>query len=59
MGKQRGYPDRRAMGAESDAISEQFVRNERYKAQQRVMAETLVAGRRESWKDREYVVRPN
>jgi hypothetical protein len=43
MAKQRGYPDRRGMGAESDAISEQFVPNERYKAQQRVMAETLSA----------------
>jgi orotate phosphoribosyltransferase len=31
------------MGAESDAISEQFVPNERYKAQQRGMVETLTA----------------
>jgi hypothetical protein len=43
MAKQRGYPDRRGMGAESDAISEQFVPNERYKAQQKAMAETLIA----------------
>jgi hypothetical protein len=33
--KQRGYPDRRGMGAESDSISEEFVPSERYKAQQR------------------------
>jgi orotate phosphoribosyltransferase len=43
MAKQRGYPDRRGMGAESDAVSEQFVPNERYKAQQRGMVETLTA----------------
>ena len=43
MAKQRGYPDRRGMGAESDAISETFVPNERYKAQQKAMAQTLVA----------------
>jgi hypothetical protein len=41
--KQRGYPDRRGMGAESDSISEEFVPSERYKAQQRVMAQTLIA----------------
>jgi orotate phosphoribosyltransferase len=43
MAKQRGYPDRRGMGAESDAISELFVPNERHKAQQRGMVETLTA----------------
>ena len=31
------------MGAQSDFISEQFVPNERYKAQQKAMAETLSA----------------
>jgi hypothetical protein len=43
MARQRGDPDRRGMGAESDAISEQFVPNERYKVQQRAMVETLTA----------------
>jgi hypothetical protein len=43
MAKQRGYPDRRGMGAESDAISEQFVPNERYKAHQKAIAKTLTA----------------
>jgi hypothetical protein len=43
MAKQRGYPDRRGMGAESDGISEQFVPNQRYKAQQKAIAETLTA----------------
>jgi hypothetical protein len=43
MARQKDDPDRRGMGAESDAISEQFVPSELYKAQQRVMAETLVA----------------
>ncbi len=44
MIKQRGYPDRRGMGAESDFISEQFVPNEQYKAQQLAMAQQLLAG---------------
>jgi hypothetical protein len=43
MKKQRGYPDRRGMGAESDFISEQFVPSKRYKIQQKAMIETLVA----------------
>ncbi len=43
MAKQRGYPDQRGLWAESDAIAEQFVPSERYKAQQRAMAETLLA----------------
>jgi hypothetical protein len=43
MAKQRGYPDQRGLWAESDAIAEQFVPSERYKAQQRAMAETLIA----------------
>jgi hypothetical protein len=41
--KQRGYPDRRGLWAESDIIAEQFVPSEQYKAQQRVMAQTLIA----------------
>src|SRR5208283_1965140 len=41
--KQRGWPDRRGMGAQSDFISEQFAPSEHYKAQLRTMAETLSA----------------
>jgi hypothetical protein len=41
--KTRGYPDRRGFWAESDVIAEQFVPSEHYKAQQRVMAQTLIA----------------
>jgi hypothetical protein len=44
MAKQRGYPDRRGMGAESDFIAEVFVPNEHYKAQQVAMAQLLIAG---------------
>jgi hypothetical protein len=43
MAKQRGYPDQRGLWAESDTISEQFVPSERYKAQQKAMAESLLA----------------
>lgn len=43
MAKRRGYPDRRGMGAESDPISEPFLPNERYQAQQRTMIEKLIA----------------
>jgi hypothetical protein len=43
MAKQRGYPDQRGLWAESDTIAEQFVPSQRYKAQQRAMAETLIA----------------
>jgi hypothetical protein len=43
MAKQRGYPDQRGLWAESDSIAEQFVPSERYRAQQREMAETLIA----------------
>jgi hypothetical protein len=42
--KQRGYPDRRGMGAESDFISEQFVPSVQYKAQQLAAARDLIAG---------------
>jgi hypothetical protein len=41
--KQRGYPDRRGFWAESDTVAEQFVPSERYRAQQRTMAQTLLA----------------
>jgi hypothetical protein len=45
MAKQRGYPDRRGMGAQSDFIAERFVPSEQYEAQQREMLQTLtVAG---------------
>ena len=43
MAKQRGTPDRRGMGAQSDFIAEQFVPSEQYKAQQAVMVEKLMA----------------
>ena len=43
MPKQRGYPDRRGMGAQSDFISEQFVPGERQREQQMVRAQSLIA----------------
>ena len=43
MAKQRGYPDRRGMGAQSDFISEEFVPSEDYREQQLVRAQTLIA----------------
>jgi hypothetical protein len=43
MPKQRGYPDRRGMGAQSDFIGEKFVPSEQYKAQQTEMVHKLVA----------------
>jgi hypothetical protein len=43
MAKQRGSPDRRGMGAQSDFIGESFVPNDRYKAQQLAMAQRLIA----------------
>jgi len=43
MSRQKGDPDRRGMGDKSDAISEQFVPNARYREQQRIIAETLDA----------------
>ena len=45
--KQRGWPDRRGMGAQSDFISEKFLPSERYKAQQRAMSEAIAAARPE------------
>jgi hypothetical protein len=41
--KQRSWPDRRGMGAQSDFIAEQFVPSEAYQAQQRAMSEHLLA----------------
>ncbi len=41
--KKRGYPDQRGLWAESDTIAEQFVPSKRHKAQQKAMAETLIA----------------
>jgi hypothetical protein len=43
MPKQRGYPDRRGMGAQSDFIGETFVPSKQYKAQQAVMIRKLTA----------------
>jgi hypothetical protein len=43
VAKQRGYPDRRGMGAQSDFIAEQFVPSEQYKAQQMAMVRKLTA----------------
>jgi hypothetical protein len=43
MPKQRGYPDRRGMGAQSDFIGETFVPSEQYKAQQTEMVQKLIA----------------
>jgi hypothetical protein len=42
MAKQRGTPDRRGMGAQSDFIAEQFVPSEQYKAQQAAMVQKLI-----------------
>jgi hypothetical protein len=43
MIQRKANPDRRGMGAQSDFIAEQFVPTERYRAQQRAMAQALVA----------------
>jgi hypothetical protein len=43
MAKQRGYPDRRGMGAQSDFISETFVQSESHKTTQIAMARSLIA----------------
>jgi hypothetical protein len=42
MAKQRGYLERRGMGAQSDFIAEQFVPSEHYIAQQMAMVHKLV-----------------
>jgi hypothetical protein len=43
MAKQRGYPDRRGMGAQSDFLSETFVPSEAHRAAQLAMAQALIA----------------
>ena len=43
MAKQRGYPDRRGMGAQSDFISESFIPSDRHKEQLLIRAEALKA----------------
>jgi hypothetical protein len=43
MAKQRGYPDRRGMGAQSDFIAEQFVPSDTYKAEQIARVRSLLA----------------
>ena len=41
--KQRGYPDRRGMGAQSDFISETFVPSEEHRHEQLRMASVLLS----------------
>jgi hypothetical protein len=43
MAKQRGSPDRRGMGAQSDFVSEQFVPSEEHREQQLARARVLIA----------------
>jgi hypothetical protein len=43
IAKQRGYPDRRGMGAQSDFIAEQFIPSEQYKAEQMARVQKLLA----------------
>jgi hypothetical protein len=43
MAKQRGYPDRRGMGAQSDFISETFVPSEQHRLEQLTRAKALIA----------------
>jgi hypothetical protein len=43
MVKQRGYPDRRGMGAQSDFISETFVPSEQHRSEQLTRAKALIA----------------
>ena len=43
MARQRGYPDRRGMGAQSDFISESFIPSDRHREQLLMRAETLIA----------------
>ena len=43
MARQRGSPDRRGMGAQSDFIGETFVPDDPYKSQQLAMIEKLIA----------------
>ena len=43
MAKQKGSPDRRGMGSQSDFITEQFVPGDQYKAEQIARAQHLLA----------------
>ena len=43
MAKQRGYPDRRGMGAQSDSIAQQFVPGAAYQAEQIARVKSLLA----------------
>ena len=43
MAQQRGYPDRRGMGAQSDFTTEQFVPSEQYTAEQMARAQHLLS----------------
>jgi hypothetical protein len=43
MARQRGSPDRRGMGAQSDFVNEAFVPNDSYKSQQLAIVEKLIA----------------
>lgn len=43
MSKQRGYPDRRGMGAQSDFISESFIPTEKHRAELMERARSLIA----------------
>ena len=43
MAKQRGYPDRRGMGAQSDFTTEQFVPSEQYTAEQMARTQHLLS----------------
>jgi hypothetical protein len=43
MAKQRGYPDRRGMGAQSDFISETFVPSKQHRLEQLTRAKALIA----------------
>ena len=42
MAKQRGSPDRRGMGAQSDFIAEPFVPSEQYITEQRIRVQKLL-----------------
>ena len=42
MAKQRGYPDRRGMGADSDPVAETFVPSPAHHDQQMTMARVLI-----------------
>jgi hypothetical protein len=43
MAEQRGYPDRRGMGAQSDFIAERFVPSEAHREQQLARAQIFIS----------------